>query len=122
MPKIHKLELLPEIEIIELKLNWPESLMNLRKKKIEKYLFEEREYCICVHPESTHRRIDSNICSYNGEYCICNGFNPVTFPFKLNIEVTNADLFEFEVKDHSERDSLSWWNEFESWKKINANN
>lgn len=113
MPIIHKSEIV--IEEASSKLNWPQSLMKLRLEKIEKFpnSFPDRiHYCICIHPKSSHKN-EQGICCYNGEYCICSGFSSLNF--KIKIEITNADIFEFEVLDHSERDSFSWWNEFNLW-------
>lgn len=125
MPIVHKMILQPNEDIVlATKLSWAESLMKLRLEKFEKSIFSldnKENYCICVHPESSHQSLISDKCSYNEEFCICDGFKLLTTKFKLIVEITTADVFEFEVKDHSERDSFSWWNEFQSWRKLNAN-
>lgn len=98
-------------------------LQNLRYEKYlkisPKYIHDFMYYCTCMHPEYNHHEFNNFICSYSGEYCECSGLTPLNLHF--NIIITNIDRFEFEVKDHSERDSFSYWNEFHLWRIQNEN-
>lgn len=50
----------------------------------------------------------------------CGNFNATSFD--ITVEITEIDIFEFEVPDHSERDSLNWWTEFDLWKRRRDDN
>lgn len=118
MPIIHKLQSISEIKVnLTPKSNWAQSLMRLRLEKLEKFHKRYEDYiyyCSCIHPKSSHNELNDNICSYNGEYCICTGFSSLIF--KIFVEITEADEFEAEIKEYSERDSFAWWNEYSAWK------
>lgn len=72
--------------------------------------------CICGHLEISHK--ENEECGHNlTGLCKCRQFIPRKL--EIVVEITTEDVFEFEVKDHSERDSLSYWSEFNLWRLKN---
>lgn len=71
--------------------------------------------CECGHPISGHRLCEGK-CDYEQpKPCECLEY--VSISFDIIVEITEADIFEREVSEHSERDSLNWWTEFNLWRK-----
>lgn len=81
-----------------------------------KHLEDRIESCICGHLDTGHYLAHGRCCY---ETCNCIFFHSASF--EIYGKITEIDIFEFDVPDHSERESLAWHNEFESWKKINDN-
>lgn len=82
----------------------------LRKLKAKECVHDLMFTCSCGAYEFGHSYYSEN----------CGDFNATSFD--ITVEITEADIFELEVPEHSERDSLNWWNEFSSWKRKRNDN
>lgn len=98
-----------------LKIEQPKIVI-LPKKRWKLPIQDLIETCECYHLDTGHRLLEGR-CYY--ERCECEKFVPIEF--SISVEITEWDIFESENPDHSERDSLNWWSELESWRKLNAN-
>jgi hypothetical protein len=90
------------------------SFILRRERKMD---FEDSIFsCSCNHPDYSHH-LGEGECGYN---CGCKSF--ISKEFEFEVYITTTDVFEFETPEHSEKDSLSYWNEFESWRRKNETN
>jgi len=107
MPKIHQkqLDLIEKEQKIEIK-HYFAAL------KLEKFA----DSCVCGHLIISHR--ENGECCHNlTGLCNCKCVKPVNF--ELIVEITRADMFEFDVRDHSERNSLNYYSEYNLWELKN---
>lgn len=112
-----------------LKLKKVEPQRELKPLKIPKSKFacfslsDALFKCICGHPIFGHAMHDVKHEECNFEFytifCECKEFNSAGFDFV--VEIFDTDIFEFENPNHAGKDSLHYFNELESWRKINEN-